>query len=582
MGDWNISRRRYYGLPLPFYPCDCGHLNVIGSRAELEERAVRGLDGLQELRRPWIDDVPVRCESCGEEVRRIPEVGDVWLDAGIVPFSTLGWQSEAWVPGGYGTGAAKGLTTADLPDHAYWEKWFPAVWVSEMREQIRLWFYSQLFMSVVLVGRAPFEQVLGYEKMLDQTAREMHGSWGNMIEAEDAFAQMGADVMRWQFCAQPPDRNLLFGFGPGREIKRKLLTLWNSTRFLVDYATIEGFAPTYADLADGPGGELQPLDRWLVARTRQLVREATDGYEEQLTFRVVQAFEAYLDDLSNWYIRRSRRRFYGLDEAAFRTLWYGLAQSLRVVAPLMPFLTDHLWRNLVPDDAPDSVHLAGWPALEEADEALLAEMAQARLVAELGRRARDASGLKLRQPVRRIVVEGASLPDELAEIVRDELRVKELEFGRVEAELRVKPNLPVLGPRLGKELAAVRGALGRGEFEELEGGRFRALGHELGPEEVLVERTGREGWSVSSESGVTVALETALDADLEREGRMLDLVRLLNSMRKDAGLELTDRIRVTLPESARELLAYEEQIKAEVLAVEIRVDGVEAPVIEKA
>jgi isoleucyl-tRNA synthetase len=581
MGDWNISRRRYYGLPLPFYPCACGHLNVIGSRAELEERAVRGLDGLQELRRPWIDDVPVRCESCGEEVRRIPEVGDVWLDAGIVPFSTLGWQSDEWVPGGYGTGAAKGLTTADLPDHAYWEKWFPAHWVSEMREQIRLWFYSQLFMSVVLVGRAPFEQVLGYEKMLDETGREMHGSWGNMIEAEDAFAQMGADVMRWQFCAQPPDRNLLFGFGPAREIKRKLLTLWNSTRFLVDYATIEGFRPTYADLADGPGGELQPLDRWLVARTRRLVREATDGYEEQLTFRVVQAFEAYLDDLSNWYIRRSRRRFYVLDEAAFRTLWYGLAQSLRVVAPLMPFLTDHLWRNLAPDDAPGSVHLAGWPALEEADEALLAEMAQARLVAELGRRARDASGLKLRQPVRRIVVEGASLPAELAEIVRDELRVKELEFGSVEAELRVKPNLPVLGPRLGKELGAVREALGRGELEELDGGRFRVLGHELGPDEVLVERTGREGWSVASESGVTVALETALDEELEREGRMLDLVRLLNSMRKDAGLELTDRIRVTLPESARELLAYEEQIKAEVLAVEIRVDGVEAPVIEK-
>ena len=166
--------------------------------------------------------------------------------------------------------------------------------------------------------------------------------------------------------------------------------------------------------------------------------------------------------------------------------------------------------------------------------------------------------------------------------MRDELRVKELEFGPVEAELRVKPNLPVLGPRLGKELGPVREALGRGEFEELDGGRFRVLGHELGPEEVLVERTGREGWAVASESGVTVALETALDAELEREGRMLDLVRLLNSMRKDAGLELTDRIRVTLPESARELLAYEDRIKAEVLAVEIRVDGVEAPVIEKA
>ncbi|HKI90991.1 MAG TPA: class I tRNA ligase family protein, partial [Gaiellaceae bacterium] len=243
MGDWNISRRRYYGLPLPFYPCACGQLNVIGSRAELEERALGGLEQLEELRRPWIDRVPVRCEACGEPVERVKEVGDVWLDAGIVPFSTLGWQNDEWVPEGYGTGAAKGLTTADLPDHAYWEQWFPADWVSEMREQIRLWFYSQLFMSVVLVGRAPFKRVLGYEKMLDETGREMHGSWGNTITADEAFSRMGADVMRWQYCAQPPDRNLLFGFGPADEIKRKLLTLWHSVKFLTDYANVAGFRP---------------------------------------------------------------------------------------------------------------------------------------------------------------------------------------------------------------------------------------------------------------------------------------------------------------------------------------------------
>ncbi|MGH2971031.1 MAG: class I tRNA ligase family protein, partial [Gaiellaceae bacterium] len=228
MGDWNISRRRYYGLPLPFYPCSCGKLNVIGSRAEFEERALGGLEQLEELRRPWIDRVKVRCESCGEPVERIKEVGDVWLDAGIVPFSTLGWENPEWIDEGYGTGAARGLTTADLPDHAYWEEWFPADWVSEMREQIRLWFYSQFFMSVVLVGRAPYRRVLGYEKMLDEEGREMHGSWGNIIHAEDAFAQMGADVMRWQYCAQPPNQNLLFGFGPAHEIKRKLLTFWNS------------------------------------------------------------------------------------------------------------------------------------------------------------------------------------------------------------------------------------------------------------------------------------------------------------------------------------------------------------------
>ncbi|HMJ76214.1 MAG TPA: class I tRNA ligase family protein, partial [Iamia sp.] len=232
MGDWNISRRRYYGLPLPFYPCTCGHITVIGSKEELAERAVDSLDGLEELRRPWIDDVRIRCVECGDVVTRVTEVGDVWLDAGIVPFSTLGWENPEWIDAGYGTGAAKGLTTADLPDHADWERWFPADWVSEMREQIRLWFYSQLFMSVVLTGKAPYQKVLGYEKMLDEQGREMHGSWGNMIDAPEAFARMGADVMRWQYCAQPPNQNLLFGFGPAGDIKRRLLTLWNSASFL--------------------------------------------------------------------------------------------------------------------------------------------------------------------------------------------------------------------------------------------------------------------------------------------------------------------------------------------------------------
>ncbi|MDX6410671.1 MAG: isoleucyl-tRNA synthetase, partial [Gaiellaceae bacterium] len=282
MSDWNISRRRYYGLPLPFYPCSCGHLNVIGSKTELRDRALEGFDQLEELRRPWIDRVPIACEKCGERVERIPEVGDVWLDAGIVPFSTLGWENDTYVPEGYATGAARGLTKADLPDHEYWEKWFPADWISEMREQIRLWFYSQLFMSVALVGRAPWKRVLGYEKMFDENGREMHGSWGNMIKAEDAFAQMGADVMRWQYCAQPPNQNLLFGFGPAHDIKRKLLTLWNSVKFLIDYAKIEGWSPVYEDLANGPVLE-HPLDRWLVARTHAFVGEATEGYEATMT-----------------------------------------------------------------------------------------------------------------------------------------------------------------------------------------------------------------------------------------------------------------------------------------------------------
>ena len=585
MGDWNISRRRYYGLPLPFYPCSCGHLNVIGSKAELEERATAGLDQLEELRRPWIDDVPITCESCGEEVRRIPEVGDVWLDAGIVPFSTLGWQNPEYIPEGYATGAAKGLTKADLPDHAYWEEWFPADWVSEMREQIRLWFYSQLFMSVVLTGRPPFRKVLGYEKMLDETGREMHSSWGNTIDAPDAFERMGADVMRWQFSAQPPDRNLLFGFGPGHEIKRRLLTLWNSVRFFVDYANIVSFRPEWGELPKV--SELQPLDRWLIDRTHALVREATAGYEAYMTVDVIRAFEDFVDDLSNWYIRRSRRRFWDGDPVALHVLWVALVQSMRVVAPLMPFLTEHLWQILVRDadgDPPTSVHLAGWPEAPEPDDALLREVAEVRRVVGLGHQARAASQLKLRQPLRRLVVEGAPLAASHADELSEELRVKEVEFGHVEAtELHVKPHLPVLGPKLGKELGAVRAALAAGEFEQLDGGGFRVLGHELAADEVLVERSGKAGWAVASDEGVTVALDTTLDPELELEGRVYDLIHTLNSMRKEQGLELTDRITVTLPQADADLVAqHAEWIKAEVLAVSLETDGVPSPQIARA
>jgi isoleucyl-tRNA synthetase len=584
MGDWNISRRRYYGLPLPFYPCGCGHVNVIGSKAELLERATRPVEGLEELRRPWIDEIRIRCEACEAEVERIPEVGDVWLDAGIVPFSTLGWESPEYIPEGYATGAARGLTRADLPDHAYWAKWFPADWVSEMREQIRLWFYSQLFMSVALTGKAPFRRVLGYEKMLDEQGREMHSSWGNTIDAPDAFARMGADVMRWQFCAQPPDRNLLFGFGPAHEIQRRLLTLWNSATFLVQYANVEGFAPRLEDLEHGPDGELQPLDRWLVARTRRLVRDATEGYERWLTVDVIRAFEAYVEDLSNWYIRRSRRRFWDGDEVALRTLWHALGQTVRVIAPVMPFLAEHLWQVLVREPceaAPASVHLAGWPEEQEVDEELLVAVADVRRVVALGHQARQAAGFKVQQPLRALVVEGAEHARAQAAEIRDELRVKDVRFETVDSELVVKPNLPVLGPKLGRELGAVREALREGSFEELGDGRFRAAGHELEPNEVLVERAGKEGWAVAAEDGVTVALDTHVDEELERERRVYELIRHVNALRKESGLELSDRIALTIPARDADLLAaHAEWIRAETLATSVDARG-DTPAIAK-
>jgi isoleucyl-tRNA synthetase len=587
MGDWNISRRRYFGLPLPFYPCEqCGTLTVIGSRRELEERATTDLEQVEELHRPWIDDVPIRCTACGVDVRRVPEVGDVWLDAGIVPLSTLGWQNPDWVRGGYATGASKGLSGADLPDHAYWDQWFPADWVSEMREQIRLWFYSQLFMSVALVGRAPFRTVLGYEKMLDEHGREMHGSWGNLIEAEEAFSRMGADVMRWQYCQQPPDRNLLFGYGPAHEIKRKLLTLWNSVSFLVRYGIIEAFEPRLSDLeSPGSGAELRPLDRWLLARTQAFLEEAERAFEAFMTVGVTRAFESFVDDVSNWYIRRSRRRFWEKsDEAAFRTLWYALVQAIRVISPLMPFLAEHLWRNLVARPcagAPESVFLAGWPATQAdlLDRGILDEVSAARQAIELGRAARQSAGIKLRQPLRQVVV--AALDPERrewaarhGEEVGGELNVKEVAFAAEPgdaARMKATPRLDLVGPRFGADLPVLRRLLAEGSFELVDG-KLRAGDFELVSGEFSLEYVPHEGWAVAQDADFVVAVDTRLDDALRLEGRALDLIHAIQRLRKDAGFEITDRIEIRFDggEGLEEVFAaHGDRIANETLAVRI-------------
>ena len=565
MGDWNISRKRYFGLPLPFYECECGVVTVIGSRTELEERAVSGLDQLAELHRPWIDEVRIRCEACGSEVERIPEVGDAWLDAGIVHFSTLGWRNPTWVAHGNATGSAQGLTGADLPDHAYWEEWYPADWVSEMREQIRLWFYAQCFMAVTLDGRSPYREVLTYEKVFDELGKPMHKSTGNAIELDDALDRMGADVARWLYCAQPPSQPLRFGYALADDVKRRLLTFWHSVAFFVTYARIASFDP-----ATAPPGEPHALDRWLESRTAQLVRDATAEYERFWTPGVVAAFESYTEDLSNWYIRRSRRRFWDDDPAALHALWRSLTQSLCVIAPVMPFLAEYLWRHLVGPE--ESVFLAPWPEAASLDGDLLAEVADVRRVVELGRRARDEHRLRLRQPLRRLVVEGAQLAAAHGDEIADELRVKEVAFGDVEAsELRVKPNLPLLGPKLGAALKDVRERLQRGEFKELDGGRFQVDGHVLEPDEVLVERVGLEGWAVAAEDGVTVALDTQLDDELRLEARLNDLIRDVQVLRKESGLEITDRIRLWIP--VEELLQFADRIAEETLSVSVEAAG---------
>ena len=302
MGDWNISRRRYWGLPLPFYPCkSCGHLTVIGSKAHLEERAIEGMDQLRELHRPWIDRVTIRCESCEAPTQRIDAVGDAWLDAGIVPFSTLGY----------------------LENSEEFEHWYPADFITEMREQIRLWFYSMLFMSVTIRNQSPYQSVFVYEKLNDETGRAMHKSWGNAIDFGEAAERMGADVMRWLYAGHNPLYNINFGYGPATEVKRRMLTLWNVYSFFVTYARLDGFDPTAPRI---PVAERPDLDRWALSRLQGLIDTMTASLDDYLVHRGVQAAQEFIEELSNWYVRRGRRRYWKSDsdddkQAAYQTLY---------------------------------------------------------------------------------------------------------------------------------------------------------------------------------------------------------------------------------------------------------------------
>jgi isoleucyl-tRNA synthetase len=590
MGDWCISRKRYWGLPLPFYFCPDGHMTVISSKQELAERATASIDGLEELHRPWIDEITITCAECGAEAERLLDVGDCWLDAGIVPFSTMGWHNPEFLERGYATGAADGVTIADLPSHADWEVWFPADWVSEMREQIRLWFYSMLFMSVVLVGKSPYRRVLCYEKVNDETGRPMHKSWGNAIWFDDAVEQMGADVMRWSFAGQTPSQNMNFGYGPANEVKRRLLTLWNTYNFFVLYASIDDFQPRYEALAGGPDtSAARPLDRWLIAVTQSLIgecRAALDAYDSP---RLVRAVEAYVDDLSNWYVRLSRARYWksedaGDKRAAYETLWYALVQVVRLVAPVMPFLADELWQNLVRGvcpDAPQSVHLSGYPAGDDAlaDGTLVDEMTSVRSVVRLGREARSAANVKLRQPLAEVIVatDDATRREHVArhvDLVAGELGVKAVRLATSAeefAEVEVMPLLKVLGPKYGRDLGMIRGLLREGDFT-LADGTVRVGDWTLEAGEFELRTRAREGFSVLDGDGFAVALDTDITPELALEGEARDLIRAIQEMRREAGLEVTDRIRLKHPPGA----VWDEHgdwIAGETLAVERSPDG---------
>ncbi len=575
MGDWCISRKRYWGLPLPFYPCgSCGTVNVVGSLEELKERATAPFE-LPELHRPWIDDILIRCEKCGAEVSRIQDVGDCWLDAGIVPFSTLKY----------------------LEDPAYWEAWFPVDLILEMRAQLRCWFYSLLFMSVTLEKTTPYKSVMTYEKVLAEDGREMHKSWGNAIWFDDAVEEMGPDVMRWMYLGQVTTEPLRFGFGPSREIKRKFLQFWNVYSFFVLYAEQDKPELRYNET---PTESTRLLDRWLISRLNSsagAIRSAIENYEVR---RTVLTIENLWNDLSNWYVRRNRRRFWkeetGPDKTAgYQTLYLALTTICRLMAPFVPFVSEKIYQNLArsgqDSSVPESVHHTPFPEQnnEFVDEQLEAAVATAQQVVSLGLAARNSAGQKVRQPLSRVIL---ALPQEQGEAVRacesdiiEELNVKSIQFTEdISSYVRrsVKPNFAGLKQRYGKQVGKIKQAWESFDhdaiYEAVSAGRSYSTelpsGEELtiGPEDVRLAMEGADGFAAAEEKDVTVVLDLTMTPELLAEGRCRELVRKLQILRKDAGLDVSDRIRLHLVggESIEELTGqFKNYIAAETLAVEI-------------
>ncbi|MEA2662062.1 MAG: isoleucyl-tRNA synthetase [Chloroflexota bacterium] len=538
MGDWNISRKRYWGLPLPFYTCANKHFFVIGSEEELRERAVRGLDGLRDLHRPWVDGVVVACPTCAAESTRVKEVGDCWLDAGVVPFSTLDW----------------------LHDREYWAQWFPADYIVEMVEQVRLWFYSELFFSVVLTGKAPYRTCQAFEKVLAAPGEEFHKTGTNMLDLGEACEDVGADVIRWLYTRQNPQENLYWGSAPTDDIKRRLLTLWNTYSFFVTYANLDGFDPNAAEV---PVRDRPLIDRWLLSALARLVRDCRGALDTYDSATAAYKMEAFWEDLSTWYVRRNRRRFWqaasaGDSAAAYQTLYEALTTLARLFAPMMPFLAEAMYQNLVRgsrSDAEASIHHTPYPEVrsERIDDGLERRMRAAMRVVALGRAARSAAGVKTRMPLPKLIAvfdasdrdHGAlDGQDELAAVICDELNVKAFEVrDRAESLVTevVKPELKALGPKLGKDLPRVRAALQAGLYTRVDC-VILVEGFTLAPEEVLVSHEGTPGHAVGKDAGAVVALETTLTPELEAEGLARELIRRINELRKEAGFEISDRI----------------------------------------
>ncbi len=584
MGDWCISRKRFYGLPLPFYVCKkCGEITVVGSLDELKKlSSEEEVNKLPHLHRPYIDEIEIKCPHCGEKVKRVTEVGDCWLDAGITPFSTKKY----------------------FTDRKFWEQNFPAECVIEMKEQIRLWFYSLLFMSVALTGRAPYEKVIGFAALVAEDGSKFSKSGKNNISFFDACNKIGADVIRYMFASNNMLSDTRFGYGITDDIRRKLLGLWNAYIFFNTYAVIDepklnNFTPVITNVTD----------KWLVEVTNKFIANSKKYYDDQQFYLVVRDFEKYVDDLTNWYIRVNRRRFWKSDDeedkrVAYWCLYNAIKNACQVMAPIIPFMTEHIWQNMVRSFEPnssESIILSNFPSvmLDIKNENLEEKTDIARNIIALAQRLRNENQLKIKQPLKEMFVcADVSVKPSVelfGDIIKDELNIKELIFEEnVERfnERYLTVNFKTAGAVLKGDVQKLKLALQQlsdadmakvvKEYDEgkVSVGEFRNLDSNL----FSIASKPKEEFVIMSDGGITVVLDITIDRELMLEGMFRELTRTAQVLRKEAGFKVEDRIIFsfkTQSETLNEVIKiYKEKIKAEVLIKEI-VENIEDFSIDK-
>ena len=571
--DWGISRNRYWGTPLNIWECECGHQHSIGSIEELKSMSDNCPEDI-ELHRPFIDAVTIRCPKCGKQMKRVPEVIDCWFDSGAMPFAQHHYPFE---------------------NKELFEQQFPADFISEAVDQTRGWFYSLLAISTLIFNKAPYRNVIVLGHVQDENGQKMSKSKGNAVDPFDALETYGADAIRWYFYINSapwlPNR---FHGKAVQEGQRKFMgTLWNTYAFFVLYANIDNFDATKYTL---DYDKLPVMDKWLLSKMNSMIRDVDDNLNNYRIPEAARVLQEFVDDMSNWYVRRSRERFWakGMEQDkinAYMTLYTALVNVAKVASPMIPFMTEDIYQNLVRSidkNAPESIHLCEFPSVDEMhiDKQLEADMDEVLKVVVLGRAARNTANIKNRQPIGKMYVKADhELSDFYVEIIEDELNVKSVEFVedvRNFTSYSFKPQLKTVGPKYGKQLGNIRKALaeidGNAAMDTLkaEGALKFDFGAELvvlTEEDLLIDMAQTEGYVSESDNVVTVALDTRLTPELLEEGFVRELVSKIQTMRKEAGFEVMDHICVYQQNNdkiADILTRYADTIRSEVLADDIR------------